>query len=84
MHFSIAIYKIVCLGTKSAESSYIMGSYTFESSDSETNLGIMKSKVDSRYYLNVSKQHLLEGASGKELISSLHIPLKRIISQCDK
>lgn len=59
-------------------------SYTFESSDSETDLGIMKSKVNSSYYLNVTKQHLLKGASMKELISSLHILLKRIISQCDK
>lgn len=58
-------------------------SYSFESSDSETDLGIMKSKVNSSYNLNVTKQHLFKRSGVKELISSLHIPLKRIISQCD-
>lgn len=59
-------------------------SYSIESSDSETDLRIMKSKVNSSYNLNVTKQHLLKRSGVKELISSLHIPLKRIISQCDK
>lgn len=60
-------------------------SCTFESSDSETDLRIMKSKVSSSYYLNVvTKRHLLKGTSMKDVFSSWHIPLKRITSRCDK
>jgi len=58
-------------------------SCSFDSSDSETVLGIMKCKVNSGYYLNVTKQHLLKEASMKELALSVHVPLKRIILQCD-
>lgn len=42
-------------------------SYTFESNDSQTDLGIMKSKMNS-HYLSMAEQHLLKRTGVKKLI----------------
>lgn len=42
-------------------------SYTFKNNDSQTDLGIMKNKMNS-HYLNMAKQHLLERAGVEKRI----------------
>lgn len=79
MHFCRVIFKTVYSGTKNAECTYTMRcTYTFESSKSELDLGIKKSKVNRSYYLNiVRKEHLLKETAGKKPISSLHLPFSK-------
>lgn len=54
--------------------------YTFENNDSQTDLGIMMSKMNSRY-LHIAER--LKRPGVKKLSESLRTPLK-MISQCDK